>query len=212
MVVNRLKLTRGTELGGDYPPHIDWIFWEASENWQVIAAFCIDRVYGHCYRYFEGAAPLAFEGGSRMRKKITGFKNYRAIAKEFVEHHVERQLEERKREAANQLQKLENDRLKEPVNSDMSLEKERRNDRERKRLKEALVARRISEQTKPGEQKPEQTASTYAQYAGLHTQDQQYKNEALDQLIVRRHFVQNVVVQVIERHFMDALDDVIPSG
>ncbi|OCK75004.1 hypothetical protein K432DRAFT_309503 [Lepidopterella palustris CBS 459.81] len=100
-----LDRTQGPELPGNYnPQRTTLLFVDYSQPWSSLAIIFLDRVYTYCQQFLRAVIAFKLE------------KDFPGMSDRFWEHVIADKLENHKREAAEELVKLEADR-KAPVST-----------------------------------------------------------------------------------------------
>ncbi|SPO02320.1 uncharacterized protein DNG_04993 [Cephalotrichum gorgonifer] len=184
-VTDMLKQSRGTELPGFFSPErISQLFWRMSKGWEAITKDHIEQIYLCCKLYFHDVTPEAFRHKARSMGK-SGFSKARTIVERLVVPYVVPELDKCKRAALDELTELELDREDFLINADYRFLKDCRNHRESR----GLVR---------GDELAADTGETYLSAMWSHY------------LIQRNIYIQNVLQQVIERHFLRNLAEILP--
>ena len=168
-VAKKLKATRDDLLPTFLNPHrIGNLFWELSAPWDRISRTHIEQVHTCCAEYFSTITPLMF-AKSTTTSASSGFgSSARDVARRFVRLHVAPRLDECRKQALEELGRLEEDRKAAPVVSDLRFLWNRRRHLEEKAFeREAKAGRALGG---GGNGVLDKTA--YAKAAGLHTQDE----------------------------------------
>ncbi|KAH7303100.1 P-loop containing nucleoside triphosphate hydrolase protein [Stachybotrys elegans] len=220
-VVKKLKASRGSNLPTFFDPKsINNLFWTMSEGWNTISREHVDKVYSSCRAYFKDISPVAFKRRSGPNGS-EGFSNSKKVAERFVEPFLIPKLKESRESAVRELEKLEQDRLDFTISADMRFLKDRRAHRQGREFSRALQAHHEIDLDSPGSgstaERLDQT--TYARHARLHTQQELAEDTAetyLDAmwshyLIDRDIYIINVQRQVIERHFLRHIEELVPK-
>ncbi len=171
-VVNIIKKLRTQNLPTFHDPRIiGRLFRLMSTGWGAIASEHIEQVHQCCKRYFREVTPVAFRRESRPDS--VGFSNFSVVANRFVSAHLLDSLERCREEALKELQRLEEDRKAPPLNSDKRFLKDWRSHRQEREFKRAMKAQYEMASSANGPTAPTLNLdkTTYAQYAGLHSQD-----------------------------------------
>jgi GTPase SAR1 family protein len=175
-VVQMLNQTRGTSLPTFFDPRrISNLFWRMSEGWDLIAREHIEQIYLCCKAYFRDVTPVAFqrEPGSTGAK---GFSNFKKVADKFVGPHIVPQLDECRKKALEELNRLEQDRKDDPINADLRFLKDRRAHHQGREFKRVLKAYHEVDLSSATGKAASSTAAerldqtTYARHAGQHSQ------------------------------------------
>ncbi|KAK4096839.1 hypothetical protein N658DRAFT_562190 [Parathielavia hyrcaniae] len=210
-IVKLLKQTRSQMLPGfPDPRRIADLFWRMSEGWSALARDYIKQAYICCERYFREVTPMAFkreEGGS------PGFSNSHKIAGRCVGPHIIPRLDRCRERAWEELRRLEKDRSDAPINADMTFLKERRAHRQGRAFDRVMKA---THQLEGHDKSKGLDPTTYYQHAGLHTQDElaaktaeTYLDAMWSHYLIERHIYINVLRQVVERHFLRNMGDIV---
>ncbi|OCL01394.1 hypothetical protein AOQ84DRAFT_393696 [Glonium stellatum] len=205
--------TRGQEAPG-YARHDvrSEVFWHLSKNWKLIADWFVDAVHSHCCKYFEQAVPLSFAQTATER----GFGNANRVADRYLQI-LFTKIDHTKCKALEELETLERERKGQPVDYIRRFEGELRRHRENATM--AGVNKAMNKISTNTREERWLTGSSLAEDIGKHTQEQNIHGWAKDYAIaawihydiVRDHFLTNVIVQVIERHFMRDIGGIIPE-
>ena len=177
--IELLILKAGRELPGMVnSERINDLFWLLSKNWQPMTKEHIEDVYCHCRNYFKTITPLAFARTQTSEKEADGFYNPEAVAARFVEHHVMPGLEQRKKRAMEELNKLEADRRESVQNYNKRYMAEYRQQRNARNFSLAMQAQNKSQNGlgKTGEM----TADVYAGYECRHSQEGRIEETSKD--------------------------------
>lgn len=176
--------TRGRELPGHTDPaRINHIFWLMSRPWHDIAKQIVEEILVCCENYLRNMALHHFRIINRVRES-TGFPNADAVAQRYVDSHVLKRLRERRLNALEELERLEEDRRDGPINYDIAFLAEQRNYASQQLFQSSLKAIHGLELEKKGPgtngMEPEPLeARKFAQAAGRFTQKEQVNNEAV---------------------------------
>ncbi|RYP48608.1 hypothetical protein DL768_005528 [Monosporascus sp. mg162] len=222
--VQMLNQTRGTALPTFFDPkRIDILFWHMSEGWNTISKEHVENIYLCCKAYFENVTPIAFKRRSGSAG-AGGFSDSKTVAERFVKPFIIPRLKECLVNALEELEKLEQDRLDFLINADKRFLKDRRSHRQGREFQRALRAYHeldlsLGTSRSSGIKTERLDQTTYAQHAGLHTQQELAEDTAetyLDSmwshyLIDRDIYIANVLRQVIERHFLRHIEENIPK-
>lgn len=172
MVVNIIKKLRTQNLPTFQDPRvIGRLFRLMSSGWNAIAREHIKQVHECCKLYFREVTPVTFRRGSGPNS--VGFSNFSEVAGRFVNGHLLDSLEKCREEALKELQRLEEDRKAPPLNFDKRFLKDWRSHRQEREFKRAMKAQHemASSTNDPAAPILNLDKTTYAQYAGLHSQD-----------------------------------------
>ncbi|KAH8883303.1 P-loop containing nucleoside triphosphate hydrolase protein [Thozetella sp. PMI_491] len=218
-VVQMLNQSRGTALPSFFDPkRVSNLFWRMSESWNAIAQEHVDKIHQCCKAYFREITPVAFKRKDGPQGP-EGFTNSRKVAERFVDPILVPELDKSRESALRELEQLEQDRLDFPISADARFLKDRRAHRQRREFERALKAHHEvdlpSAVPQPSADRLDQT--TYARHAGLHSQQELAEDTAeayLDAmwshyLIDRDIYITNVIRQVIERHFLRRIEELV---
>ncbi|KAM5358931.1 hypothetical protein ACJZ2D_014881 [Fusarium nematophilum] len=215
-VTRQLQRSRGTELPGFLnPKRINDLFWQMSDGWNAITEEHIGDIYQCCETYFNTITPVVFKPTTGSSD---GFSNAGVVAARFVRLCIIPQLEKSRENATDELQKLENDRLSFTRNVDVRFLKDSRRHHQQRDFRRAVRAVHEIESLSQGEA-GSLDHNTYARHSGLFSEQQHDEDVAetyLDAmwshyLIDRDIYLANVLRQVIERHFLRNLEEIIPE-
>ncbi|KAK0648572.1 P-loop containing nucleoside triphosphate hydrolase protein [Cercophora newfieldiana] len=220
-VAKMLKQTRGENLPTFLDPQsIKHLFWHMADGWDDIARAHVESVYKCCEQYFRAVTPIAFKRNG-LNGASSGFANPDRVAGRFVGPHVVTKLQECRKNALGELLRLEQDRLAAPINADMRFLKDRRAHRQGREFHRAMKASHHFSPSGSGSAAASRLDQTsYADKAGLHSQEDLIRDTAdtyLDAmwshyLIERDIYITNVLRQVVERHFLRHIDEILPKS
>ncbi|KAL0764740.1 hypothetical protein CaCOL14_012546 [Colletotrichum acutatum] len=217
-----IKNTGGTELDGLFSPdRIAKLFWRMSEPWHKIAEQHIDSVCNCCKDYFEAVTQLNFTKTGRNRALDDGtlhdgFENDEVVARNYIRDHIIPNLAKAKKKASDELYLLEEDRRDWPKNLDKRFLVDQKTHRQRT---EFHYTSRVLRGRLKGDNPSTLDPEILAEQRGLSRQ-QNYQDHVAEEflsamkshyLIARDIFISNVVTQVVERHFMRKIQDLIPN-
>jgi hypothetical protein len=176
MAEELLILKQGRELQGqDNSDRINDLSWKLSKKWQQMTKRHIEDVCTHCENYFKVMTPLAFAQSSET--EADGFHNSKPVAIQFVKYHVLPGLEERKKRAMEELDRLEVDRRESAQNYNRGYMKDYR---QQSNVRGFSLATQAVNRMKEAGQGGELTPDVYASYQSRHSQEDKIKETGKD--------------------------------
>ena len=203
-VKEMISNTRGKELPGHVDPQrLDLLFWNHSEHWQSMAVAHVDRAYRHCMSFIECIV------NNRLVDKVPGLPQ---PVCDRILLELRKSMKNLKDTAREELEHLERDRegaAKTRNYSYIARSRRKRSENLHRILSRVLHAESTSPPDASG-RKPLATPSYIAKVAGDENLDSDPEMIATNMLIyhtiARDVFVDNVIVQVIERHLLTDMD------
>ena len=191
-----LMQTRGQELPGHInPDRIKTIFWRRSNPWPEIAELHIEGIIKCCKEYLQMMAEHHFKVKRRVRG-VTGFANADAVAKRYIDQYVASNLEERRRNALEELERLDTDRKGTLINYDFAFLEEQRNYLSQQLFGSTMKAFHVLEArdaTDGGSPEPLECRK-FAQAAGHFSQEEQINHVASRFLHdAAKHYIVSVI-------------------
>ncbi|KAF6817733.1 vacuolar sorting protein VPS1 [Colletotrichum musicola] len=217
-----LKNTRGIALPGLFTPdRIANLFWKISEPWHGITEEHIEHVYTWCKKYFMEVTQSIFnKTDSNMNldggQLPDGFDNATVVASNYVQQYVIPELKKAREMARKELWRLEQDRQDWPKNLDKRFLVDQKNHRQRTEFR---YTTRVMHGRLEGRDDGVLDPELLADQRGL-SQPQDYQDHEAEEflnamqshyLISRDIFISNVIMQVVERHFMRDIQKLIPD-
>ncbi|KAF6826247.1 dynamin family protein [Colletotrichum plurivorum] len=217
-----LKNTRGIELPGLFPPErIANLFWKISEPWHGIAKEHIEQIYTWCKKYFMDVTQSIF---NKTESNINlhggqlpdGFDNAKIVAGNYIQQYVIPELKKAREMARKELWRLEQDRRDWPKNLDKRFLVDQKNHRQRTQFRRhARVMHGRLEGRDNGLLDPELLADQQGLSQPQDNRDhlaEEFLNAMQSHYLISRDiYISNVIVQVVERHFMRDIQKLIPD-